>query len=337
MQSKGYVYILEVKDIVLPVCKIGMTTRSPYKRCEEINNSSTGDFIWSVAYYFPVNDCKTFESLIHQKLAPLRQVRREFFNLSADDANIAVKSIIDKQELIHMIDPTEIELVEDEKLTRKKKKHQPQFNSVDSQYTEVLQEFNAQLSVKGKPFGQLNTPLFGISDGNQGVQWNLAVDTSNGLVRLGVNLEGSQNTGKWLISPFILNLPDIEILKSSVSSPELITLRFMRDAWQGPSRLNIIEKFFGGREYLLSEMSQRHWHQILQEALSCLDETRNFCSRKKSQSVTLVSDGRKLSKDVSPHLTVWTAISLEGDISANIKKGFKTLQPVYDWVVASCS
>jgi hypothetical protein len=26
---KGYVYILEVKDIDLPVCKIGMTSRHP--------------------------------------------------------------------------------------------------------------------------------------------------------------------------------------------------------------------------------------------------------------------------------------------------------------------
>ena len=44
-KTEGYVYILEVKDIVLPVCKIGMTTRTPNKRCAEINNSSTGDFI----------------------------------------------------------------------------------------------------------------------------------------------------------------------------------------------------------------------------------------------------------------------------------------------------
>ena len=61
----GYVYILEVRDIVLPVCKIGMTTRSPYQRCAEINNSSTGDFIWSVAHYVAVDDCKALESLVH--------------------------------------------------------------------------------------------------------------------------------------------------------------------------------------------------------------------------------------------------------------------------------
>ncbi|MGL6328244.1 GIY-YIG nuclease family protein [Aeromonas rivipollensis] len=56
--NRGYVYILEVKDIDLPVCKIGMTTRTPHDRCNEINNSSTGDFIWSVAHYIAVDNCK---------------------------------------------------------------------------------------------------------------------------------------------------------------------------------------------------------------------------------------------------------------------------------------
>ena len=47
----GYVYVLEVKDIMLPVCKIGKTSRHPNARCAEINRSSTGDFIWEVARY----------------------------------------------------------------------------------------------------------------------------------------------------------------------------------------------------------------------------------------------------------------------------------------------
>ncbi len=70
---EGFVYILEVSDIILPVCKIGMTTRNPQERCNEINNSSTGDFIWSVAYSIYVSDCQKLESLVHSKLKPLRQ------------------------------------------------------------------------------------------------------------------------------------------------------------------------------------------------------------------------------------------------------------------------
>ena len=43
------------------------------------------------------------------------------------------------------------------------------------------------LNVKGRPFGQLNKPHFGMSDGNRGVQWNLAVYADTGDIRLGVN------------------------------------------------------------------------------------------------------------------------------------------------------
>ena len=91
-KTKGYVYILETKEIDLPVCKIGRTTRSPHKRCEEINKSSTGDFIWKVAHYIVVDNCKKLESLVHSKLLPLRQKGREFFNINADDAYIALTS-----------------------------------------------------------------------------------------------------------------------------------------------------------------------------------------------------------------------------------------------------
>ncbi len=74
----GYVYILQVRDIDLPVCKIGMTTRNPQHRCEEINDSSTGDFIWEVAYSIAVDDCMALEKLVHEKLQPLKQRRRKF-------------------------------------------------------------------------------------------------------------------------------------------------------------------------------------------------------------------------------------------------------------------
>lgn len=92
--KEGYVYILEVKDIDLPVCKIGMTLRNPQVRCAEINNNSTGDFIWQVAYDVSVDDCRKLESFFHKKLEPLRQKNREFFNISAEVAYKALLSII---------------------------------------------------------------------------------------------------------------------------------------------------------------------------------------------------------------------------------------------------
>lgn len=334
-KNKGYVYILEVKDIVLPVSKIGMTTRSPYQRCAEINNSSTGDFIWSVTHYVAVDDCKALESLVHSKLAPLRQKGREFFNINSDDANNALISIIESQSTIRRIKPDEIVAIEetDANSNKKKLKRRQYFKRIDSEYAELLQLFASLLNVKGRPFGQLNRPHFGMSDGNIGVQWNLAVYTDTGDIRLGVNLEGSKKTGKWLIAPFILSEPSIETIKTTVQNPQDIFLRFSRDAWQGASRLNIKEKYLGGREFSLSEMNQQLWNSILKEALTCLDENKNYRGRKRQQPVTLESDGREVIKDISPHLTVWTSLSLDGNLTDNIKNKIAELQPVYDWVV----
>lgn len=335
--NSGYVYVLEVKDIDLPVCKIGMTTRTPYRRCDEINNSSTGDFIWSVAHYIAVNNCKKLESLVHSKLSPLRQKGREFFNISADDANTALISIFENQTEIERINFEEIDSPEAEAISRDKKgKRKNIYKRIDSEYAELLQLFASLLNVKGRPFGQLNRPTFGMSDGSQGVQWNLSVNTETKEIRLGVNLEGSAKTGRWLIAPFILNKPSIDEIQSRIASPGNLTLRFSRDAWQGASRLNIREKLIGGQEYLLSEIDQEVWSSILEEALTCLDESRNYRGRKRNQMITLESDGRKLMKDISPHLTIWTLLSIDGNIEENIKTKFSELWPVYDWVVDAC-
>lgn len=172
-----------------------------------------------------------------------------------------------------------------------------------------------------------------MSDGNRGVQWNLAVYTDTGDIRLGVNLEGSEKTGRWLIAPFILSEPSIDKIKTVVNNPQNIIIRFSRDAWQGASRLNIKEKYLGGREYSLSEMNQELWTAILNEALTCLDETKNYRGRKRQQTVTLESNGREVVKDISPHITVWTSLSLDGNLTDNIKNNITELQPVYDWVV----
>jgi hypothetical protein len=46
-----------------------MTSRNANDRCAEINNSSSGDFLWEVAYESAVDDCRTLESLVHRKFA----------------------------------------------------------------------------------------------------------------------------------------------------------------------------------------------------------------------------------------------------------------------------
>lgn len=106
-----------------------------------------------------------------------------------------------------------------------------------------------------------------------------------------------------------------------------------RDAWQGASRLSIEEKFLGGRKFSLSELDQQLWREILKEALTCLDESKSYRGRKTGQTVTLKSNGNKVVKGISPHLNVYTHLSLEGNLTDNIKDKISELQPVYDWVV----
>lgn len=334
--TSGYVYILEVKDIQLPVCKIGMTTRNPFKRCLEINKSSTGDFIWEVAYSVTVDNCRKLESLVHSKLSPLRQKRREFFSLNADDAYIALISILESQTEIRKIEAKDLGEELEMESAPSPRRVKESYKEIDPKYAELLQLFTFLLKVKGRPFGQLNKPTFGMSDGSQGVQWQLAIMPETGEVKLGINLEGSESTGKWLIAPFILSKPNIQALKSCTEDAENIFVRFTRDAWQGAARLNIVEKYLGGREFSLVELDSNLWEAILAESLTCLDENRGYRGRKAKQVVTLKSDGRQVEKDISPHLTIWTHVSMNNDIERNLRDKITQMTGIYKWVVDSC-
>ncbi len=344
--TKGFVYILEVSDFILPVCKIGMTKRNPQERCNEINNSSTGDFIWSVAHYVYVGDCQKLELLIHSKLKPLRQKGREFFNLNAEDANKALLSILKSQSEIQ-----EMEHAATEMTTQKSKpKRKKSLANMSQKDIEVLHSFASILNIKVRDFGQSGKEAFGVSDGKV-VQWNLGILRDTGIIKLGVNLEGSQKTGKWLIANFILNEfkdSSIEALKNKIDDSTLndIVVRFSRDAWRGGktppiggTRVTIIEKYLGGKEFPLSEIDTTLWNAILQEALSCLNRDKRYKGRAIQEVTEILKDGNKkpgLLLGVSPHLTIQTKIGNYGDINGNLQKGFDELKPVYDWVNERC-
>jgi len=341
--NQGYVYILQVKDIDLPVCKIGMTTRDPYQRCAEINMSSTGDFIWEVAHHVSVNDCSRLESLVHQQLASLRQKRREFFNLNPEDAYQAISSIIEHQDEIVRVEAITPEKSDRQLTMRAKRKSQgvQRRSRINDSYVELLDAFTNALNVKGRPFGQLNKPYFGMSDGNEGVQWNTVVFTDTCKTTLGVNLEGMQYLN-WPIASFLLSEshnPELETLKAKISEPENVFVRITRDAWQVTSRPFIVEEYIGGKEHSLTEITEDSWQSILTEALGCLDETRGYRGRS-SQKVTLAKPQKNGEQQrvlpVSPHLNIWTEISLDGDISVNVKTGLEMLAPVYEWVALKC-
>ena len=337
--TKGYVYILQVKDIDLPVCKIGMTVRSPYQRCAEINNSSTGDFIWDLAYYIAVDDCRALESLVHTKLQPLKQRRREFINLNAEDAYKALLSIIDSQCEIKIIDNVDFQISGEREHTvnNKRVKAVQRSNRSNEKYVEMLDSFTGLLGIKGRPFGQLNKPVFGMSDGNDGVQWNIAIFTDSDKVTLGVNLEGMAYCD-WPIAKLLLSesrMQSFSDMKKQLSNPDRVTVRFMRDAWQVTSRPYIVEQYIGGKEFAMSEIGDDLWLSLLNEAMGCLDETKGYRGRK-LQEVTLVNkqrNGEQIRKlQVSPHLNVWTSVSFDGDLTENLRKAIEILLPVYEWM-----
>lgn len=337
--SKGYVYILEVKDIVLPVCKIGKTSRDPIDRCAEINKSSTGDFIWAVAHKIAVDDCSKLESLVHKKLEPLRQKKREFFNISPDDAYVALQSIVSLQTEVKEITieevyvlKTNIQRTRDVKSPRKSS-----IRNIDTEYAVILQSFNEIIGIKGRPFGQLNKPFFGMSDGNEGVQWNIVINTEPKEIRVGVNLEGMEYSN-WPITNFILSelrKPALNDLKSNLENPEIIFIKFMRDAWQVQSRPHIIEEYINGKEISVSEMGTELWNSTLTEAKSCLNENKQYRGRGK-QNVTFVNPPKNGEMNrimwVTPHLHISTPIEKNENVINNLEAGIKRLRPVYDWV-----
>lgn len=215
---------------------------------------------------------------------------------------------------------------------------------------EIERSFASILNIKVKPFRQKNKLVFGVSDGKV-VQWNLGIWRDSDTIKLGVNLEGSYAIGKWLIVDFILNElenPSIEVLKNKVDDSVLkdITIRFSRDAWRGgkapPSggtRVNIIEKYLGGKKFPLCEIDTTLWNAILQEALDCLNKDKKYKGRAIQEVTEILKNGNKKPKlplGVSPHLTIQTKIENYGNITSNLQKGFDKLEPIYNWVNERC-
>jgi hypothetical protein len=337
--EEGYLYVLGVKDIDLPVCKIGKTTRDPVVRCAEINQSSTGDFLWEVMHSLTVNDCHTFESLVHSKLVPLRQRGREFFNIHPDDAIVAIRSILESTAHLKVItiaeDLKRDLIVPPRHIRPRKKSSRP---GKDTTYAHLLDGFTQFLNIKGRPFGQLNKPEFGVSDGREGVQWNLKIYPDDNRAHVGVNLEGMAYQD-WPIASLIqseLAVPTLPALARNLANPESITVRFARDAWQVTSRPYIAEQLIGGREYPLSELTEAAWRAILDEAIRCLDAAKGYRGRAR-QEVTRIRNARPEASttdmDVSPHLTIWSTIDPSLDSPDELLSAIELLKPVHAWAV----
>ncbi|MBE1275011.1 hypothetical protein [Enterovibrio baiacu] len=204
----------------------------------------------------------------------------------------------------------------------------------------VLDAFNTVLGIEGRPFGQTNKPVFGLSDNKKGVQWNIAIFADTSFMRIGVNLEGMKYRD-WPIATFILNElaePSLNDLKRQLGPDKEIRIRFTRDAWQLASRPTIEEQLIGGKAFTLDSVDGNTWQAMLEEAKGCLDETKGYRGRAKQHVTVLKKDGSANLKEmeVSPHLTIWTPLTYGTNMQTKIQECMEELQPVHDWMTA-CS
>jgi hypothetical protein len=162
----------------------------------------------------------------------------------------------------------------------------------------------------GIPFGSPTDKYQGLSDGNNGVQWNVGIEKTTCTIRFGINLEGKKYLD-WPILRFIerelMNNDILKLLKSL--NNDRIMIGLYRDAWQVRTRLDIEEKIISGNEIKAIEIDLFQWEKMLKESLECLDNRKKYRGRA-SQIVTLKS-GEKRMMQVSPHLAIFIAIPFD--------------------------
>ena len=204
----------------------------------------------------------------------------------------------------------------------------------------IIPVFNSFFKCQGVEFNPPNIKLRGVSDGNEGVQWNSTIDLELCHLRLGVNLEGIKyGDSNWPIANFIENeIKESKILPLSKPNRNDIIIGMMRDAWQASIRPNIKEKIIGGKKIPLNSLSKEIWKNILIEAYACLDEDKNHRARGK-QKVNIIEKGEKLI-EVSPHLNIYKVMSDDYTPENNIEalslfqESYNSLLDIYNAVVS---
>lgn len=198
----------------------------------------------------------------------------------------------------------------------------------------AVESFNGILDIDGRPFGATSADHRGVSDGNQGVQWNIRWEKETETVELGVNLEGMKYDN-WPIARFLENemgSPQLPSLAATLNASDSISLAIYRDAWQAAIRPRIVEEFITGTPVRLMEVTPDKWILVLKAAYTCLDSERNQRGRA-IETVTLRS-GKKQAMEVTPHLhistPVWTITpSSSEQARQQVTAGFDRLKPIY--------
>ena len=163
----------------------------------------------------------------------------------------------------------------------------------------------------GRDFGSPSRGVEGISDNNQGVQWNAGYHLRDGAVWLGVNLEGMQYDD-WPVARLIEREISRPLLlnryRGRVARPDKVTVRWTRDAWQVRSRPPIRERYLDPTPLALDRLDDQGWAEALREARDCLDPERHHRGRRRV-AVTLLPSRRRVVMPVTSHLAFETRLA----------------------------
>ena len=199
----------------------------------------------------------------------------------------------------------------------------------------VTELFKALFGIDGRLFGSPSLGVLGISDGNEGVQWNAWYSQREQTAWLGVNLEGLKYDD-WPVARLIereLSHPQLLTdYRVKVASPELVTVIWSRDAWQVASRAPIVESRLPPTPITLDQLGPDGWANALGNARECLDPERQYRGRR-AITVTLRRSGQKVERQVSPHLQFMTPFDVSsGSAPDELKQVKNNLEAPHKFV-----
>lgn len=199
---------------------------------------------------------------------------------------------------------------------------------------EIRRAFIRVFGAAHRAFGNRARRIGGLSDGREGVQWNVGYNPDTGEAWVGVNLEGVQYRD-WPVARLIqreLQSPTLPSVIRHLENTDSVVVHWRRDYWQAASRPPIEEKDIAPTPILAGKLTEDLWRQALEEAAGCLDATKT-AGRRATREVTLSVSKQRVTGPVSPHLTIRVPSAAPYDWELYFSRAKAQLQPFYDWTV----
>ena len=203
----------------------------------------------------------------------------------------------------------------------------------DDQARVVTGLFRDLFECDGQRFGSPSLGVLGISDGFEGVQWNVWYSQRKETAWLGINLEGKRYDD-WPVARLVEREIAHPLLLTEyrvrVARPEEVTVSWKRDAWQVGSRIRIMESEsrIPPTPIALNLLDSDGWTSALGCARECLDSKRKYRGRRRTK-VTLRRSGQTVERDVSPHLQFKTRLN-ESTPHA-MQRAKDNLEALHEW------